>query len=123
MVTFPLATNADRLHRTRVNHERGKPAKTGLKVLRQFEAYTLLECELFTGYSHQIRAHLFALGLTVLKDNLYCLPANRPNPENSFGLNHIALHSRNIGFQHPTTGQNLSFTAPYPEDFAKLISA
>lgn len=123
LATFPLRANADRRHRTRIDPINGKPAKTGFKILHQFKSFSLVECELFTGYTHQIRAHLYALGLTIIQDNLYRLPHQPKIHSNLSGLDHIALHSREISFNHPVTNKSLSFVAPYPQNFQDFLSA
>jgi len=120
-VKLPLRLNADRLHRTRVDQENGKPASTGIKLLAKYDGYSLLECELFTGYTHQIRAHLFAIGLYLLGETLYCEKSQRANGQNAFGMQRIALHARTIAFTHCVTHKSMQFTAPYPPDMLKLL--
>lgn len=121
LVNLPLAVNADRLHRTRVDEIRGKPAKTGIEVLKRYDSYTLLACQLFTGYTHQIRAHLFHLELPILGDSLYCQRSQRQIALKCFGLARLALHAYSISFDRPHGGQYLTFMAPYPPDFAALL--
>ncbi|MCJ7696609.1 MAG: RluA family pseudouridine synthase [Anaerolineaceae bacterium] len=120
-VHSPLLKNADRLHRTRVNEFKGKAALTSFKVLQKFPNYTLVECQLFTGYTHQIRAHLFHLGLHLLGETLYCRPSERPDKQNNYGLTRFGLHSRTISFKHSSNSKRMSFTALYPRDIANLI--
>jgi len=120
-VSSPLLKNADRLHRTRVNEVKGKPALTGFKVLIRFPNFALVECQLFTGYTHQIRAHLFHLDLHLLGETLYCRSSERPDKQTSCGLKRFGLHSRTISFDHSNNSKRMSFTAPYPRDFASLI--
>lgn len=122
-VNLPLRLNADRLHRTRVDEQNGKPASTGFRLLAKFNGYSLLECELFTGYTHQIRAHLFAIGLHLLGETLYCEKSQRANQQNAFGMQRIALHARTIAFTHCVTHKSMQFTAPYPLDMQNLLSA
>lgn len=117
MIDLPLKTNADRLHRTRVNISQGKPAVTGFKVINRYPDHTLLECQLYTGYTHQIRAHLFELDLPILGDMLYCQKFQRELLRSKFNFDRIALHAFSIGFEHPKIHQYLVFQAPYPLEF------
>lgn len=112
-VNLPLRTDADRQHRTRVDQVKGKSALTKFTVSKWFEESVLLEIEIFTGVTHQIRAHLRAFDLAILGDDLYSAglgpqPATTPR---------MMLHAREISFTHPATGARHHFTAPYPDDF------
>lgn len=121
-VDLPLRINADKLHRTRVDNQSGKPASTRFKVLQRYPGFTLMECEIFTGYTHQIRAHLFSLGLHIIGESLYCSKGQRPNKNNTFGLNRLGLHAFSISFSHPETNRPLAFKAKYPSDIKTLIT-
>ncbi|MFH1446304.1 MAG: RluA family pseudouridine synthase [Chloroflexota bacterium] len=120
LINLPLLKDADRLHRTRVNDKKGKPAMTAFKVLKRFYRYTLLECQIFTGYTHQIRAHLFHMRMQILGDTLYCSSEQRNIGGDIFGLTRLGLHAYSIALQHPRDGQRMYFTAPYPQDFKAL---
>ncbi|NMC15424.1 MAG: RluA family pseudouridine synthase [Chloroflexi bacterium] len=119
---LPLRVNADRAHRTCVDLERGKPARTLVNVLRHGESFSLLECALLSGYTHQIRAHLYYAGLEILGDTLY-----RPKGVDVFDPRlqaaRLMLHAYKISFAHPTTGLELSFRAPYPPDFEQKLAS
>ncbi len=110
----PLLVNADRRHRTRVSATRGKPAKTVFKVISKAEQTAMIECQIFTGFRHQIRAHLYALGLAILGDSLY-QPSQLEAPTIPA---RILLHACQLGFSHPTTEKKLLFNLPDPADFA-----
>jgi 23S rRNA pseudouridine1911/1915/1917 synthase len=97
----------------------GKEARTRYQVDRRFETpapLTLLECRLETGRTHQIRAHLAAIGHPVVGDDRYrgdrpkVLAAPRP-----------FLHARLLAFDHPATGERLTFESPLPPDLAALL--
>jgi len=122
LINLPLLKNADRLHRTRVNNKMGKPAMTVFKVLKRFERYALLECQIFTGYTHQIRAHLFHMQMQILGDTLYCSSEQRNMGRDIFGLTRLGLHAYSIAFQHPHDDQRMQLTAPYPHDFKSLAA-
>ncbi len=112
-IRLPLLTNADRQHRTRVNTPQGKPARSFCQVKKWFTQGVLLEIRIHTGISHQIRAHLRANDLALLGDTLYAAGLE-PQP---FSVHRTMLHARSLGFSHPSTGEWMTFTAPYPADF------
>lgn len=94
--------------------ERGKDAVTHFKVLERFEAYTLVQCELETGRTHQIRVHMNYIGHPLVGDPKYGLATTIP-----FGGQ--VLHAETIGFTHPGTGEYVEFTKEPPADFQKLV--
>ena len=92
----------------------GKPAVTRYRVRKSFPRHTLLECELESGRTHQIRVHLASIGHPVEGDPVY---AGR-GPQL---LARQALHAWKLGFEHPRTGKAVRFESPLPEDFARLL--
>lgn len=104
--------------------EHGKPAVTRWRVVERFSYGTLLECRLRTGRTHQIRVHLHSLGCPVVGDRTYgdfaSLPTKLREAADTFGRQ--ALHAYTLGFEHPTTRERLSFTAPLPKDFSELLA-
>ncbi len=117
-VDLALRSNGDRQHRTVVDLVHGKSAITHLKVLERFGAYSLLDATPQTGRTHQIRAHLSALGLAIVGDSLYKLRPADLSAESQEQHIHfeagMGLHARQLTLTHPVTGQRLTFTAPYP---------
>lgn len=104
--------------RTRMTiSEDGKHARTHYETIETFtqpiEA-SFLRCRLETGRTHQIRVHLQAVGLHVLGDATY----GRPDP---FGIGRPLLHAAELAFDHPATGERVSFTSPLPADFAGAL--
>lgn len=93
-----------------------REARTHYRVRERYSGYTLLEVSLETGRTHQIRVHLSYAGYPVAGDRVYCF---RGNPLNLPGQ---ALHAYQITFQHPRTGELLSFEAPLPKVFADVLS-
>ena len=93
----------------------GKPAVTEFKVLERFKAFTLVECKLQTGRTHQIRVHMTAIGHPLLGDTKY---TSRKNP---FDIDGQALHSHTLSLTHPTTGKRMNFTAPLPADMQNIL--
>ena len=98
-----------------VVRENGKDATTNFRVLERFGAYTLAECRLMTGRTHQIRVHMAYIGHPVLGDPKYgakkCL----------FSIEGQALHSKTLMFTHPRTGEKMEFEAPLPEDMQIIL--
>ena len=93
----------------------GKPAVTEFRVLERFKQYTLLECNLKTGRTHQIRLHLTSIGYPVVGDTKYGV---RKNP---FDIQGQALHSHKLTLTQPSTGERMSFTAPLPDDMQSIL--
>jgi len=93
----------------------GKPAVTFFKVLERFGDYTLVELQLETGRTHQIRVHMAYIGHPVAGDPIYGL-------RKTLKGNGQFLHAQILGFKHPKTDQLLSFTASLPDIFEKTLS-
>ncbi|MDT2760270.1 RluA family pseudouridine synthase [Enterococcus xiangfangensis] len=94
--------------------EDGKSAVTHFEVLKRFEGYTLIELQLETGRTHQIRVHMQYIGYPVAGDPLY-------GPKKTLKGNGQFLHAKLLGFEHPTTGEMMVFEAPLPEIFKKTL--
>ena len=94
----------------------GREARTRFRVIREVRGRTLLEVQLETGRTHQIRVHLTAVRHPVVGDTLYGRP-QAPMPPRMF------LHAAHLGFIHPTTGEQVSFDAPLPPDLADFLAA
>ncbi len=107
----------DRRRRTRMTarSSQGRPAVTDFRVLRQWPGFSLLEVRIWTGRTHQIRAHLAAIGHPVVGDTLYGAPAE---PR----LGRLFLHARQIGFRHPATGEEMTIEAPVPEELERRLA-
>jgi len=131
-VRLPLRPNGDRRHRTIVDADNGKPAVTELKVKQHYYGakVCLVEAIPHTGRTHQIRAHLAAIGHPLVADALYgggkALLCSQILPPTSFTtdiplLERAALHANSLEFVHPTRSVRLSFSAPYPVDLARVL--
>jgi len=110
----PLRLDVGHKHRTAVDHRRGKPSETRFKVLQRFPAHALIEAQLRTGRTHQIRVHAYALGFPILGDELY-------GASRSELIERPALHAYSLTIANPQTGVRETFTAPYPDDFSRLL--
>jgi RluA family pseudouridine synthase len=109
-----LRTNVGHKHRTAVDHIRGKPAETHFTVLKRGHAQALLEARPLTGRTHQIRAHLYALGSPLLGDVLY-------GAQKTDLIARPALHALSLTFNHPSSGERVVYSAPYPDDMRRLM--
>ena len=98
-----------------INERNGKPAVTHYTVLERFGNYTLIECKLETGRTHQIRVHMTSIGHPLVGDEVYG-PAKCP-----FKLQGQCLHAMVLGFVHPRTGDYMEFSADLPEYFEDLL--
>jgi len=116
----------------RIVTDEGQPARTGYRVVERFGGFTLLELRLFTGRQHQIRVHLRAVGHPILCDSLYGERSELrlsdireigPGEEDVELLARQALHSWRIAFAHPSTGEEMTFEAPLPEDMRRTLEA
>jgi 23S rRNA pseudouridine1911/1915/1917 synthase len=99
----------------------GKRAVTHVRPLELPGPYTLLECRLETGRTHQIRIHLSEAGHPVCGDKRYHQPLHQPEIPDRSGAPRLALHAARLGFPHPVTGEELSFEAPLPEDLTQFL--
>lgn len=94
----------------------GRAAVTHWQVLERLGNYTLMQFELETGRTHQIRVHAAHLHLPIVGDPLYTQSKTSP-----VKLSGQALHAWKLSFVHPRTGQPLQVTAPLPEEFERLL--
>lgn len=104
-------------------HEHGKPAVTHFRVLERFGDYTLVECRLETGRTHQIRVHLTSVGLPLLGDPVYRTNASKMPPEAGLAaqFSRQALHASRLRLRHPVSGETLEWFAPPPDDMYELM--
>jgi 23S rRNA pseudouridine1911/1915/1917 synthase len=93
----------------------GREARTRFRVVREMRGRSLLELQLETGRTHQIRVHLAAVGHPVVGDPTYGRP-QAPLPPRQF------LHAAHLEFEHPVTGAWMTFDAPLPPDLADFLA-
>ncbi|ETP68656.1 RNA pseudouridine synthase [Planococcus glaciei CHR43] len=96
--------------------DKGKHAVTHFRVLERFGNFTLVECRLETGRTHQIRVHMKYIGFPLVGDPKY-------GPKKTMDIGGQALHAEVIGFDHPRTGEYLEFSAEPPAEFAELLES
>ncbi len=126
LVDAPLARDPrDRMRMGVSESSSAKQAVTTFSVLERFsagthdEGFTFIECKLYTGRTHQIRAHMAYIKHPVVGDPLY--GARRAKAD--LGLERQFLHSYRLSLEHPMTGARLEFSDPLPEDLASRLRA
>ncbi|RUL76708.1 23S rRNA pseudouridine(1911/1915/1917) synthase RluD [Dyella choica] len=121
--------HSDRLRQAVRDEEDGKHAITHYRLRERFRAHTLIQCNLETGRTHQIRVHLAHIGHALVGDSLYGGSLKLPKgatPELVTalrGFRRQALHAERLSFEHPITGESASFCAARPTDMDALVAA
>lgn len=113
-IDMPIGrSNSDR-KKMAVN-KNGRNAITHIKVLKRYDKYTLLEVNIETGRTHQIRVHLSHIGYPIIGDYTYS------NGKNEFCVVGQCLHAKQLEFKHPITEQEMKLEAPLPNYFEEII--
>jgi 23S rRNA pseudouridine1911/1915/1917 synthase len=111
----------DRRRGSATKEGEGQRAVTHVRVVEELGDYTLVECRLETGRTHQVRIHLGEAGTPLCGEHIYDRPLHgKPLPDNS-GAQRIMLHAASLGFEHPATGERREWQAKLPEDMAVLL--
>ena len=112
-------------HRKRMavrDDDSGRAAHTSYRVLERLNAATLVEAQIHTGRTHQVRVHFQFLGHPLVGDETYGARQNARLKElTDYVAPRVMLHARELSFIHPRTQKRLSFEAPLPEDFRKAL--
>lgn len=95
--------------------DNGKDAVTHFNVIERYEDYTLVECILETGRTHQIRVHMNYIGYPIVGDPKY-------GQKTKFKTNGQLLHAGTVGFIHPTTKEHLVFKSDLPVEFTEVLN-
>ena len=112
-IQAPLGRKEGTIIERTVDWEHGEDAVTHYKVVKEANGHSLVSLRLETGRTHQIRIHMKYLGYPLIGDYLY-------NPDMEY-MTRQALQSHHMEFTHPITGEHMSFTAPLPEDMARVM--
>lgn len=113
-VDKPIGRDPRNRMRNAVVYEHSRNAITHYRVIERFGRYTLIEAELETGRTHQIRVHMAYIKHPLLGDELYGPHKNRVKAPRQM------LHAGVLGFIHPSSGEYMEFESPLPEDFIKV---
>jgi 23S rRNA pseudouridine1911/1915/1917 synthase len=131
-VDIPIMTDPSNKGRS-IPSSRGKESLTKIKVLQRFKVATLIECDLISGRHHQIRVHCSAIGHPLLVDTMYGDKSEfylssikrkfnlKKGTEERPIIDRITMHASSLQFAHPRHGEELTFTADHPKDFAALL--
>ena len=114
-VNAPIGRHPIDRKKMAIDRKNGREAVTHWSVAERYPGYTLIECRLETGRTHQIRVHMAYLGHPLLGDVVY--GAKKPYP----GLAGQCLHARKLKFIHPATGEAVEVECPLPEWFEQVL--
>ncbi len=112
ITSYLLENKAHRMYSTK-DIEKGAFAKTGYKLVKESNDFSLLEINLFTGKKNQIRVHLAEKGYPIVGDKMY------GNPDK--GIKRLALHAETLTIKHPYTKEYITFKAEFPSFFKSII--
>lgn len=116
VVNAPLGRSEKDRKKRAVTTKNSKHAITNYWVVERYSKFTLLKLKLQTGRTHQIRVHMKYIGHPVVGDDVYGSKTNK------FGLKGQLLHSKSVGFMHPTTGEYMEFESELPDYFTKVLN-
>ena len=117
VIDAPIGRHPTDRKKMAVTEKNSRHAVTHWRVLERFPGYTLLECRLETGRTHQIRVHMAYRNHPIVGDTVY----GHPKPE--LGQDSQCLHARALTFRHPRTGETMTLTCPLPDYFTRLLEA
>ena len=123
-VDLPVARDLHRRARMTARRREGREARTDWKARLRVDGFTLIEADLHTGRTHQIRVHFSALGFPVVGDTLYGAPRQERIGSTLLPpLGRNFLHAARIAFAHPRTGEQLQFRAPVAPELVEYLRA
>ena len=100
----------------------GRAAHTSYKILERLYAATLMEAQIHTGRTHQIRVHFQFIGHPLVGDDTYGAKQNaRVKELTNYAAPRVMLHAKELSFTHPRTKKPVKFEAPLPEDFLAAL--
>ncbi|CAK7021618.1 RNA pseudouridine synthase [Tissierella sp. P1] len=114
-VNAPIGRHGTDRKKMTVTQKNSKEAITHYKVLERYDNYSLVEVNLETGRTHQIRVHMAYINHPVVGDPVYS------KGKNEFGLDKQMLHAYKLGFSHPSTGEHMEFQIDLPEYFKNIL--
>lgn len=119
--SYLVRDRGDGLRGSTAKTSEGQRAVTHVRPVEYLEGYTLVECRLETGRTHQIRIHLSEAGHMVCGEKVYVRRLGGRPVRDPSGAGRQALHAAELGFLHPVTGQRLDFRVPLPPDMSRLL--
>lgn len=119
---MPIARDLRRRSRMTARRTEGRAARTDWRVLKRIDGFTLVEANLHTGRTHQIRAHFSALGCPVVGDTLYGAPREERIGSTALpALGRNFLHAACVAFEQPRTGERVDVRAPLPRELREYM--
>lgn len=115
-VDRPIGRSPNDRKKMAVTEKNGRNAVTHWAVIRRYSGYTLVQCKLETGRTHQIRVHMASIGHPLLGDFTY--GAKSPDK----GLEGQCLHAKKLRFVHPATGEHIELESELPDYFKSVLS-
>ncbi|WP_416151024.1 RluA family pseudouridine synthase [Salipaludibacillus sp. HK11] len=115
-IDAPIGRDPEDRQKMTVTEHHSRDAVTHFQVVERFDNHTHVACELETGRTHQIRAHMKYIGFPIVGD-----PKYGPRKKNKFPIVGQVLHAELLGFFHPRTNEEMIFRAPVPEDFKACL--
>jgi 23S rRNA pseudouridine1911/1915/1917 synthase len=94
---------------------------THVRVLEKLGEFTLVECRLETGRTHQVRIHLGEAGTPICGERVYDRPLHGKPLADSSRAPRLALHAARLDFDHPATGRRMTFSSSFPADLAEWL--
>lgn len=119
--SYLVRDRGDGLRGSTTEPDAGKLAVTHVRPVERLGAYTLVECRLETGRTHQIRIHLAEEGHPLCGEQVYNKPLGGPRVPDRSGAPRLALAAVELEFDHPQTGKRLRFKSPLPPDLTKFL--
>ena len=113
-IDAPIGRDIKDRQKMTVTSTNSKDARTHFKVMERFQDYTLVECRLETGRTHQIRVHMQYIGYPVVGDEKYSF-------RKTMKTNGQLLHAHQLTFLHPRTNEQITVEAPLPEQFQEIL--
>lgn len=115
-VDQPIGRNPKDRMKMAITHKHSRNAVTHYRVLERLKSFTLIEAQLETGRTHQIRVHMTFIGHPLLGDTVYGVK------KQPFKTDGQALHAKTLGFIHPSSGEYIEFHSEVPESFQKILN-
>lgn len=127
-IRLPIGRHPVDRKRMSTRSRKGREAETAWRVVRRLDGFTLLELQLKTGRTHQIRVHCAAIGHPIIGDSVYSRrrivappSADKTGEAEIYSVMRQMLHAWRLKFQHPYTGARMQFESPLPLDMKRLI--
>ncbi len=123
-IELPISRDVRRRSRMTARRREGREARTDWRARLRFEGFVLIEADLLTGRTHQIRVHFSALGCPVVGDTTYGAPRQeRVSGELLAPLERNFLHAARVAFAHPRTARRIEVRAPLPQELVDYLTA